>query len=173
MLQNIPLVLCSRHFFLLNVSQSVFCCVCNGTNNTPPTPPFIFAYMQRPLSLEHLTLLEAARSWSFFANREKNPWKQNLCDKIVRVYPHFTSIPPSDSSSFELFCWSELILYKPFRSIPHDIGTTASEIISHWHQIKGTYVVWHIERAEEEPSTPLSNGSNFDASTFFVVPYHG
>ena len=89
-----------------------------------------------------------------------------MCDKIVRVYPLFTSIPPFDSSSFEPFSWSELLLYKPFRSIPHDIGTTTSEIISRWYQIKGTYVVWHIEHAEEEPSTPLSNVSNFDAITF-------
>jgi len=148
MLQKIPLVLCSCHLFSLNMSQIVFCCVSNDTNNTPTTPPFIFSYMQRPIYLEHLTLLEAARSWSFSPNRKKNPWKQNLRDKIVRVYPHFTSIPPSDSSSFEQFCWSELLLYKPFRSIPHDIGTTTYEIISHWHHIKGTYVVCHIQHAK-------------------------
>ena len=69
-------------------------------------PPFIFAYMQIPLSLEHLTLLEAARSWYFSPNRKKNPWKQNLHHNIVRVYPHFTTILPSDSSSFKPFCWS-------------------------------------------------------------------
>ena len=97
---------------------------------------------------------------------KKNPWKQNLRDKIVRVYPHFNSIPPSDSSSFEPFCWSELLLYKHFRSIPHDIGTTTSKIISHWNHIKGTHVVWHIQRAEEEPSTHLSDDSNSNAITF-------
>ena len=86
--------------------------------------------------------------------------------KIVKLYPQFNSIPPFDSSSFEPFCWSELLLYKHFRSIPHDIGTTTSEIISHWHHIKGTYVVWHVERAQEEPSTPLSDDSNFDVITF-------
>ena len=131
-------------------------------------PPLIFAYMQRPIALEHLTLLEAACCWYFLHNRKKNPWKQTLRDKIVRVYPHFTFIPPYDYSSFEPFCWSELLLYKPFRSIPHAIGTTTFEIFSHWHQIKGTYVVWHIERTEEEPSTPLSDGSNFDAITFML-----
>ena len=89
-------------------------------------------------------------------------------DKIVRVYPHFSSIPPFDSSSFESFCWSEILLYKHFRSIPHDIGTTTFEIISHWHHIKGTYVVWLIEHTEEEPSTPLSDGSNYDAITFLL-----
>ena len=26
--------------------------------------------------------------------------------------------------------------------------------------------MWHIEHTEEEPSTPLSDGSNFDAITF-------
>ena len=163
MLQKVPLVLCSRHFFSLNVSQTMFCRVSNDTNNTPATPPFIFAYMQRPISLEHLTLLEAACSWSFSPNRKKNPWKQNLCDKIVKVYPHFTSIPPSDSSSFEPFCWSEILLYKPFHSIHQDIGTINSRIISHWHHIKGTNIVWHVECAHKEPSTPLFDYSNFDA----------
>ena len=150
MLQKLPLVLCSCQFFSLNVSRNVFRCVCNGTNNIPPTPPFIFAYMQRPLALEHLTLLEAAHSWYLSANRRrKNPWKQNLHHKIVRVYPQFLSIPAFDSSSFEPFCWSKLILYKDLRSIPRDIGTTASEIISHWKQIKGTYTIWHVEHAQE------------------------
>ena len=70
-LQKIPLVLCSRHFFSLNVSQTVFCRVSNDTNNTPAMPPFIFAYMQRPIALEHLTLLEATCCWSFSPNRKK------------------------------------------------------------------------------------------------------
>ena len=56
----------------MNVSQSVFRHVCNGTNNIPPTPPFIFAYMQRLVDREHLTLLEVARSWSFSTNRKKS-----------------------------------------------------------------------------------------------------
>ena len=86
--------------------------------------------------------------------------------KIVRVYPQFISIPPFDSSSFEPFCWSELLLYKPFRSIHQDIRTTTSEIISHWHHIKGTYVVWHVERSQEEPSTPLFDDSNSDDISF-------
>ena len=166
MLQKLPLVLCSSHFFSLNVSQSVFHCVSNGTNNTPPTPPFIFAYMQSPLALEHLTLLEATHSWSFYPNRENNPWKQNFHHKIVRVYPQFLSIHAFDSSSFEPFCWSELLLYKSFRSIPQDIGTTTSEIISHWQQIKGTYTIWHVECAQQEPCTPLSDNSNFNAIKF-------
>ena len=132
----------------------------------PLPTPFIFAYIQIPLALEHLTLLEAARSWFFSPNRKTNPWKQNLHHKIVRVYPQFLSIPSFDSSSFEPFCWSELLLYKPFCSIPQDIGTTTSEIISHWKQIKGTYTIWHVERAQEEPCTPLSDDSIFDAITF-------
>ena len=89
-----------------------------------------------------------------------------MCRKIVRVFPQFTSIPPFDSSTFELFCQSELLLYKPFRALLKDIGTTSSEIISHWHHIKGTYVVWHVEHAQEEPYTPLSDDSNSDTITF-------
>ena len=149
------------------MSQTVFRRVSNDTNNTPATPPFMFAYMQRPIALEHLTLLEAGRCWSFSPNRKKNPWKQNLCDKIVRVYPHFTSIPPFDSSSFEPFCWGKNLLYKPFHSIHQDIGTTSSEIISHWHHIKDMYVVWNVEREQEQPYTQaLSDDSNPNAITF-------
>ena len=92
--------------------------------------------------------------------------KPNLCHKILRVFPQFTSIPPFDSSTFEPFCWSELLLYKPFHSIRQDIGTTASKIISHWHHIKGTYVVWHVERVQKEPSTPPSDDSNSDPIPF-------
>ena len=86
--------------------------------------------------------------------------------KIVSVFPQFTSIPPLDSSTFETFCWRKLLLYKPFRALPEDIGTTSSEIISHWHRIKGTYVVWHVERTQEQPSTPVSDDSNSNAVTF-------
>ena len=114
MLQKLPLVICSRHLFLVNVSQSVFRCVCNGTNNIPPTLPFILAYMQRPLALEHLTLLEATRSWSFSTNRKKNPCKQNLHHKIVRVYPQFLSITSFDSSSFEPFVGANFFYTKIF-----------------------------------------------------------
>ena len=122
--------------------------------------------MERTLALEHLTLLEVARSWSFSPNRKKNPWKQNLHHQIVRVYPQFISIPLFDSSSFEPFCWSELLLYKPFRSIRQDIGTTSSKIIYHWNHIKRTYVVWNIERVQEESSTPPFFYSNYNPIPF-------
>ena len=77
-----------------------------------------------------------------------------------------SSFPFLPLTSFEPFCWSELLLYKAFRSISKDIGTTTSEIISHWRQIKGTYIIWHVERAQEEPCTPLSDDSNSDAINF-------
>ena len=102
----------------------------------------------------------------FIRVNENPPPAAPLHHKIVRVYPQLISLPPFDSSSFEPFCWSELLLYKPFRSIPQDIGTTTPEIISHWQQIKGTYNIWHVEHAQEEPSTLLSYDSNFDAITF-------
>ena len=132
MLQKLPLVICIRHFFSLNVIQSVFHRVLMTLlRPLQPPCPFIFAYMERTLALVHITMLESAHSWSFSPKRKKNPWKPNLCHKIARVFPQFTSIPPFDSSTFEPFCWSELLLYKPFWSIPHNIGTTTFEIISH------------------------------------------
>ena len=81
MLQKLPLVLCSRRFFSFNVSQSVFRHVCNGTNNIPLAPPFIFAYMQRLVALEHLTLLEAAHSWSYYANRKTKSMETKLASQ--------------------------------------------------------------------------------------------
>ena len=69
-------------FFSLNVSQSVFCRVSNDTNNTPAMPPFIFAYMQRPIALEHLTLLEAAHCWSFSPNRKKIHGNETCVTKL-------------------------------------------------------------------------------------------
>ena len=50
MLQKLPLVLCSRRFFSLNVSQTVFRRVSNDTNNTPTTTPLFFLHAKTHLS---------------------------------------------------------------------------------------------------------------------------
>ena len=92
--------------------------------------------------------------------------ESKLASQDCQSLQQFTYVPLFDSSTFEPFCWSELLLYKPFCSFHHDIGKTSSEIISHWHHIKDTYVVWHVEHAQEQPSTPLSDDSNSNAITF-------
>ena len=50
--------------------------------------------------------------------------------------------------------------------MPRNIETRTSKIISHWQQIKGTYTIWHVEHAQEEPCTPLFDDSNYDAINF-------
>ena len=86
MMQTIPLVLCSCHFFSLNVSQTIFHRVSNDTNDTPATSPLIFSYMQRPIYLEHLTLLEAAHSWSFSPNRKKIHGNQTCVTRLLESF---------------------------------------------------------------------------------------
>ena len=80
--------------------------------------------------------------------------------------PRFFYIPLVASPNYVTFCWSELLLYKNFCSLPDDIGTTSFEINSHWHHIKDTYLVWHVDRLLEDPSTPP-----FDDSTSDPIPF--
>jgi len=75
MLQKLPLSLCNHTFRSLNVNRAVFRCVSQDIENPSSTLNFIVAYMNRLASLESLPLLEAARSWSYSAQRRKNQWK--------------------------------------------------------------------------------------------------
>ena len=73
---------------------------------------------------------------------------------IVHVLPHYNVIPSSTNPSYATFCWSELLLYFPFRTLPDDIGSTDTEIIAHWEQKKGAYTPWHVHREPENPQSP-------------------
>lgn len=73
---------------------------------------------------------------------------------IVHVLPRYNVIPPSDDPYYATFCWSELLLYFPFWTLPNDIGSTDVEIITHWEQKKGTYTPWHVHQEIENPQTP-------------------
>ena len=78
-------------------------------------------------------------------------------DAIVNVYPCFTSIPDKSSEEFELFCWTELLLYKHFRSIEEDIGLTKNTIEENWKEMNAAkYSVWHIQRLTPILSTSES-----------------
>jgi len=103
MLQKLSLSLCIRSFVFLNVTQTVFRRVSHGPSSHFATLPFIVAYMNRPASLETLTLLDVARSSSYSAHRKHNQWKQiNTC-KIVHVLPSYSSIPSPANASYVSF----------------------------------------------------------------------
>ena len=144
---KIPLVLCSRHFFSLNASQTIFLHVSNDTNNTLATPPFIFTYMQIPISLEHLTLLEAAHCWSFSPNRKKIHGNQTCVTRLLESFHNSLPFLPLILQLLNRFVGVNFFYTNLLIPSLRDIGTTTSKIISHWHHIKGTYVVWHVERA--------------------------
>jgi len=154
MLQKLPLSLCSRTFLSLNVNNTVFKHVYQDNENPLSTPNFILAYMNKPISLESLPLLEAACSWSFYTCWKKNQWKHIFPPMIVHVLPRYHVIPSFDDLCYSTFCWSELLLYFPFHTLPNDIGSIDAEIIAHWEQRKGTYTPWHIHQEIENPQTP-------------------
>ena len=63
---------------------------------------------------------------------------------IVRVFPRFSSAPDRENDKFVEFCWSELVLYKPFHDFHQDIGMTSDDIVQNWDNFH--YNPWHIDR---------------------------
>lgn len=82
--------------------------------------------MQCPPHLETISLIEYAAS----CNGCK--WQDRKDKAIVQFFPWFYIIPKEDSEYFEIFCWSDLLLYKIFRQIDNDIGLTKEDIINNW-----------------------------------------
>eukprot|EP01018_Ginkgo_biloba_P011228 Gb_05719 [translate_table: standard] len=148
MLLSLPLIECSRAFVVLNVGRKVFQKIQRHHGFIVPDNSFIHAYMDRPPQMEHLPLIEVARSWTYSERRKNEPWKPREKAAVVRVWPHFHAAPSDDSEQFEEFCWSELVLYKPFRTFDVDIGIVKEVIIERWRSFR--YHAWHIKRAEEE-----------------------
>lgn len=93
---------------------------------------FVQHYQKTPSFLEHLSLRETTRSWTFYSNRRQDPWKPRDVNDIVQVLPWFYSIASQAPEEFETFCWIKLLLYKPFRDIPTEIGLLAEIIIKNW-----------------------------------------
>eukprot|EP01018_Ginkgo_biloba_P040472 Gb_22018 [translate_table: standard] len=108
----------------------------------------IDAYIDRPSMLDDLPLIEVARSWTHNPRRKGDPWRPRERAAIVRVWPHFHTIPSEDSESFQEFYWSELLLYKPFCSFQTDIGVLKEQIIQNWHNMR--YNAWHVNRNPTE-----------------------
>ena len=63
---------------------------------------------------------------------KKKAWKPRDVPGIVCVWPRFYSIPPKKYENFEVFCFSKLVLYKPFQNMSTDIGISSEIIIENW-----------------------------------------
>ena len=76
------------------------CKQCSSENN------FVQYYQKRPFFLEHLSLIETTRYFTFDSEHKKDPWKPRDVHAIVQVWPQFYSIPSEGSEEFETFCWT-------------------------------------------------------------------
>ncbi|XP_057822399.1 uncharacterized protein LOC131034819 [Cryptomeria japonica] len=162
LLLKLPLSLSSRTFVSLNVNQKNFQCVSISPTGTTTYPNYIATYMERPIHLERMCLIDVTKKWSFNASRKRDQWKERTNPVIVRVSPRFTSIPSKEDKYFQAFCWSELILYHPFRNIEMDFGSSDDEIKAQWERFSNNYHPWHVHRTtsttteESDTSTPAS-----------------
>ena len=103
MLLKLPLVVCSRKFVSLNVGRKVFRKISRDGMQFSSENTFFQHYQKRPFSLEHLSLIEIARSWTFDNKHKKYPWKPKDVHVLVWVWPWFYSIPSEGSDEFENF----------------------------------------------------------------------
>jgi len=95
--------------------------------------------------METLSLIDVARSWTYNPRRKSEiKWNARKNAAIVRAWLRFNIITKKHSNFFFDFCWSNLLLYKPFRNIERDIGVDDSTIIVNWEVLN--YRPWHIER---------------------------
>ena len=145
MLLKLPLVVCSRKFFPLNVGQKVFKKVSRNKLDLSSENGFVQVYQNRPAFLEGLSMIDTTRSWNFSSKRKKEQWKPRDAPAVLRIWPRFYCVPDENSDEFETFCWSELLLYKPFRNVERDIGLSREIIVENWRNLQ--YRPWHLRRA--------------------------
>ena len=145
MLQKLPLVTCSRTFIKLNVGLQLFRRLSTDSSDFLYGSNFINSYLQLPLALENFSFINLAQQWSYNKARKNEKWKKITITTIVHVWPRFPSIPSEYSDSYVDFCWSELILYKPFHSFNKNIGLTKTTIIQNSEPIRNTYHAWHVD----------------------------
>ena len=79
--------------------------------------------------MEHLPLIDVAKSWSYDNRRCGEKWLPRRDAAIVRVFPQFNSVPHREDEIFVDFWWFGLVLYKTFRDFQKDIGHKSNEII--------------------------------------------
>jgi hypothetical protein len=83
MLLKLLIVVCSRELFSLNVGRNVFKKVSNDAHRFSSSDSFIQIYQNRPSFLDHLSMIETKRSWTFDENHKKEPWKHIYLHAIV------------------------------------------------------------------------------------------
>ncbi|XP_059074747.1 uncharacterized protein LOC131874842 [Cryptomeria japonica] len=98
----------------------------------------------------------------------------DLSTTYIHAYmqcPFELSATNEDTDEFEVFCWSELLLYKPFPDIPTEIGTSKEQIITNWKNFKKTnYNHLHSQQIIDDCSPPNedvndNNGSQNEDDT--------
>jgi len=65
---------------------------------------FIDAYIARPCYLERISLFEVAQKWTYKSLQKFGKWKEHSINAVVRVSPHFTTIPIEQDGSYIDFC---------------------------------------------------------------------
>ena len=108
--------------------------------------------------MEALCLIDVSKSWIY--NKKKrgdDKWSPRKKSAIVRVFPRFYSIPVRDSKKWIDFCYSELLLYKPFCDIHIDIGNNDDSIVATWDNF--IYNPWHLERRQDSDNNENQSDS--------------
>ncbi|KAH9307979.1 hypothetical protein KI387_035890, partial [Taxus chinensis] len=161
MLQKMPLVMCSRPFVPLNVGKKILRRVVKSDADAQQTTAFLDAYKVRPTTMEHLPLIQVARDWNYNKHRKGDKWKKRPIQAIVRVHLRFVDVPAQESTSYDLLCWSKLLLYKPFRNIAFEFGSTPHDINVTWDMYKHNYRLWHVLRTTTDTvlATDVSSDS--------------
>jgi hypothetical protein len=113
-------------------------------------------------------LIDLTKHWTYNQARKNEKWKKRHIPTIVHVWPLFTTIPNKDSNTFVEFCWSELLLYKPFRSFSEDIGLSKEDILANWESIRNDYHAWHVDRIHVP--TPNEKTSEDEDSHINIQP---
>jgi hypothetical protein len=122
MLQKLSLVTCNHTFTKLNVVCQIFCRVSHDLSNYLSSSNFTDTYLIHLVLLEPICMIDLRKHWTYNQAWKNEKWKKRQIPTIFHVWPLFTTIPNKESNTVVEFCWSELLLYKPFRSFSKDIG---------------------------------------------------
>ena len=89
-------------------------------------------------------------------------WKQCAGNAIVRVSPCYIAIPTKEDKNYVSFCWTKLLLYKPFHNISTDIRASTEQIEHNWETYAGQYKPWHVCRNVQEPIHEVASAEDHE-----------
>ena len=101
------------------------------------------------------------RSRSYEKCRKGDKWLPLKETTIVRVFPRYSSILACENEKYVEFCWTEMVLYKPFREFQIDISQTSEDIIQNWENFQ--YNPWHIDHNPIPPYEEVESEDEEDA----------